>query len=266
MNKTGVNEDLLNSLVSSIQSHLELNNQQLVYLCLAGSRAYGRNTSESDLDLRGIYLPSPESFLLEQKANTLELPEEDIVLQPLAKFFALAKAGNPNILEWLFVKDEHVFYADRYGKMIRENRELFLSQQMLKSYLGFAHGSWKDLTRMLVKDVFPDPLRRHKIAKHASHIERLLRQLLSALQTGSFSTWAPEQIEPFEKELDENGHLILRPEYLNALRELDEQIGEAKQTTRLPKQADETALNKLQMAIARHYLLASFQKHSDSAA
>lgn len=256
-----------------------LDQKQLVLLVLAGSRAYGRNTEESDLDLRGIYLPSPSQILLEQKEETLEFAgQEDLVLFSLAKYFRLAAAGNPNVLEWLFVKPEHVLYADQAGKALLENRELFLSKRMVDAYLGYACSSWKQLGRMMEQadlSTRSEKTELHKIEKHTSHIERLLTQLDQALKTGTFSTWNPEWIPPFRLEeksgvqsgpvSNESGRndfffsaggnkLHLNPEYLSRLQTLNEEIIAACKTSRLPEKADQKKLDQLRLSIMEDYM------------
>ncbi len=42
----------------------EKNDAKLIYLCLFGSHLYGTNSPESDLDVKGIFLPSLESLVL----------------------------------------------------------------------------------------------------------------------------------------------------------------------------------------------------------
>lgn len=251
---------------------LKTDSKQLVLFVLAGSRAYGRNTPESDLDLRGVFLPGLSEILLQKEQDTLELEApEDTVLFSLAKFFRLAAAGNPNVLEWLFVCPEHVFFASDWGCRILENRSLFLTQRMLDSYLGYAAGSWKQLIKWMdqegtVKN--SDSFLRHKMEKHASHIERLLVQLLEALQTGTFSTWNPEKTPPFlpakprESKQSSSARMMFNPAYLNRLKSLNEQIARAQKKTRLPEYVDMEKLNCLRASIVKDYICSQLEAES----
>lgn len=247
--------------VSEVCSSPELEDRTLIYLCLAGSRAYGRARLNSDVDLRGIYLPAVSSLLLQKKESALEPGEADCVLQPLAKFFELAKAGNPNVLEWLFVRKEHIYVCSEAGRLLLDHRRLFLSRRMLRSYLGFACGSWKQLQKMLADyRAQPDPSSLYKMVKHASHIERLLVQLLEALQTGDFSTWNPRRTPPFKTKQDSSGKpvLVLRSSWMRRLKHLHKEIQLAVETTELPEWPDDNQLDRLQMQLTAAYLQEAF--------
>lgn len=223
----------------------------LLYLCFSGSIAYGRDDEKSDIDLRGIYLPPIRDLLLQKRSRPYESENSDLVLQPLDAFFKLAAAGNPNILEWLFVKEDHILVDTMVSRLLRDNRKLFLNQKMLKSYLGFAKGSWNNLQKGLKTADINDKSAVRKIRKHASHIERLLKQLLEALISGSFSVWNPEKNDPIEIQ---EGRLVLKTTYVKQLDELKQKIDLASEKTELPENADWKKLNDLQLEIVTFYV------------
>lgn len=130
-----------------------------ILLTVGGSCAYGMNTPESDLDIKGIflseekellgYLGGPSQFDAVEHIEPLKchfnervtkLAENGCegVLYELRKFMSLASVGNPNILEILFCDEEDVILNSRWGKLLRENRKLFLSQVVRYSYAGYA--------------------------------------------------------------------------------------------------------------------------------
>lgn len=231
--------------------------QKLILLVYAGSKAYGRDDAQSDIDLRGIFLGSAKDLLLQRKTRTMQADSADIVLQPLHQFFTLAAKGNPNVLEWLFTKEEHILYAGKYGRLLLENRSLFLSQQMIRSYLGFAVGSWKSLKKMLAQSLPCNDTLMRKLEKHASHIERLLCQLLQALETGGFSTWNPKRhpaIEMIEDPISQRQVYRIRADFIELLRSLHQQIEKVQKTTMLPETADQQALDTLEIQIALDWI------------
>lgn len=109
-----------------------------IFKCISGSHAYGTNVEGSDTDYRGIFI-SPAIYLLgldvvEQVENTTK----DDVLFELRKYVKLCAECNPNILELLFIDDQHILFKNRYFEKLRENRQLFLSKRVRHTYSGYA--------------------------------------------------------------------------------------------------------------------------------
>ena len=235
----------------------------LIYSCLAGSKAYGRSSTNSDTDIRGIFLPAAADVLLQKEIGTIRLKDGDVEFHPIAKFFKLAANGNPNVLEWLFVREDHIFMMDCYGQKIRENRSLFLSQKLFSSFFGYAKGSWKTLSKLLETPMKPGSDAWNKARKHAMHIERLLTQLVQILETGSFCAWNPDYTEPFVTlQNSEIQKLILNPDYLCSLHSLQKRIEQAKASTILPEQPDYKALDRFRLEVMQDLVRAALNRDS----
>jgi len=141
-----------------------------VLLTIAGSRAYGLHTPDSDVDVKGICIPPVRECYLgilnafEQADSSLHLrellplltedeqeavrryclPKGRIVapegaVYDIRKFFKLALNANPNILEVVWAPDSHVRLETEEGRRLRENRSLFLSKKVAWSYQGYAY-------------------------------------------------------------------------------------------------------------------------------
>ena len=104
-----------------------------IYKIIHGSTCYGLNTPESDIDYKGVFIPTKRQYYsLEKGPETIEKMDSkngghDSVLVSLEKFVKLAVNSNPNILEQLFVKGEFVVENTKYFQPFIENRDLFLS-------------------------------------------------------------------------------------------------------------------------------------------
>lgn len=124
----------------------------LIYLTLHGSRAYGIETPTSDWDVKGICI-SPEEYYFspslqfeqyEDRAGIGEIctpysiPNPEGTIYELRKFFRLATDCNPNIIELLFTSPSHVFHISPIGKMLVDNREKFLSTRARYTFSGYA--------------------------------------------------------------------------------------------------------------------------------
>lgn len=120
-----------------------------IFLARHGSHAYGTNIETSDLDIKGVCVPTMD-FLLgfafkfeqqEQQANNGHTHDE--VVYSLQKFMKLAANCNPNIIEVLFADDSDILRITPAGKLLRDNRELFISKKSKHTFSGYAHAQLK---------------------------------------------------------------------------------------------------------------------------
>jgi predicted nucleotidyltransferase len=111
----------------------------------AGSHAYGTNTPESDEDFRGIAIAPIDCYLgtLQRFEQLEQTQPTDRVLYDIQKFCRLALEANPNILEMLYTESPDIILCTCAGKMLRENRHLFLSTKVRFTFLGYAFAQLK---------------------------------------------------------------------------------------------------------------------------
>ncbi len=75
----------------------------IIYRCVVGSRAYGLDNDESDIDRRGIYLaPAELEWSLFGAPEQFEDNAAQSCYWELQKFILMALKANPNILECLY--------------------------------------------------------------------------------------------------------------------------------------------------------------------
>lgn len=130
-----------------------------------GSHSYGTNHKDSDIDLGGVCIP-PKEYIIgfdnfeqwESKDytnfaayNKYKKPAE-ITIYGLHKFIRLAFNCNPNIIEHLFVSPGHILHCDDLGKMLIENKKLFLTKRARHTFGGYAFSQLKKLTNKLPMD------------------------------------------------------------------------------------------------------------------
>ena len=107
----------------------------LCYLTVSGSYAYGTNNENSDLDIRGIAIENRDELLLGRGMEQYEDKATDTVVFGLQKFVSICRGCNPNALEMLGTRPEHVLFMDDVGKLLRDNIELFLSKVQISGWL-----------------------------------------------------------------------------------------------------------------------------------
>ena len=130
--------------------------QNISYMTISGSKAYGTNISTSDTDLRGFYIEPRESLLrITEPVDYYEDRVTDTVIYSLRKYVKLAAKCNPNVIEMLGTDNDHIWKMDKYGSYIRENRELFLSKQAYITFAGYANAQLRRLENALARDSYP---------------------------------------------------------------------------------------------------------------
>ena len=164
-------------------------------LTLGGSHAYGTNIEGSDVDVRGIFVPSEKDIILgihnEQFINT----ETDTVIYELDKAIHLLAECNPNTIEILGCKPEQYLYVNKYGNMILDNKEIFLSKKAIPRFLGYAN---QQLYRLKQKS-----LSAISVEEYNDHIAKVIIGMKEHL-TRAFGFDVSECINAYEK----NGQLM----------------------------------------------------------
>lgn len=119
----------------------------------AGSHLYGTNTENSDLDLKGIYLPSKEAILLGKIKEVVEIkrpkaPGEknnkddiDIVYYSLDRFLGLVAEGQTVALDMLFANESDITFQTEEGKALFDLLKLaipYLISKKTNAFVGYA--------------------------------------------------------------------------------------------------------------------------------
>ncbi len=114
--------------------------QHTIYLARHGSQAYDLATPTSDEDFKGVLVPAQRYvFGFKHRFEQFETHEpDDLVIYTLPKFFKLATACNPSIIEVLFVEEEDIVSCEPEGELLRQERDRFLSQRAHQTFTGYA--------------------------------------------------------------------------------------------------------------------------------
>ncbi len=113
-----------------------------IYKVITGSQAYGWATAESDIDIRGIAIVLDKNYYYGFLKNFEQYEDKvnDIVIYDIKKFFNLARACNPSILELLYIDDPKlVLKTSKWFDLIKQNRDKFLSMKVCHTYSGYAY-------------------------------------------------------------------------------------------------------------------------------
>lgn len=110
----------------------------LIYETVHGSHAYGLAGSESDVDVKGVIV-GPRTWYhgFRGTPEQVEL-SKDHVRYEIRKFFRLATAANPTLLELLWTDPSHHRVVTPAGEMLLKARARFLSRRVRETFVGYA--------------------------------------------------------------------------------------------------------------------------------
>ncbi len=119
---------------------------KILYACESGSRAWGFPSTDSDYDVRFIYMHKPEDYLsISMPADTIELPVNellDIGGWELKKSLQLFMKSNAPLYEWL--QSPIVYYQDGdfAASLLRLQEYYFSPRASAHHYLSMATNVW----------------------------------------------------------------------------------------------------------------------------
>ncbi len=114
---------------------------KIICQCITGSHLYGTARPESDIDIRGVFIPTGEFYFgFMEKVEQVESKNPDTTFWEITKFFKLCLDNNPNILELLFIPihSKYTEYFTPEWEEIIANRSLFLSTKARHTFSGYA--------------------------------------------------------------------------------------------------------------------------------
>lgn len=227
----------------------------------AGSEAYGLSLEGgSDEDQMGVCIePLSEHLVLgeafeqfihrdaafrEGKHDAPSGPGDlDLKIYSLAKFCRLAAAGNPSVIDLLFIPHEFHVQCDARGHQLQEMAPMFLSKECIPRFLGYLHGQRQRLLGLQGQKRIKRPELEEKHGydtKYAMHMVRLGVHGLELVQTGKLSVPVQPAWRHVLMEIRQ-GKLPLQ-EVLGYVGNLEKQIRDGAADCCLPDHPDRTGI------------------------
>ena len=258
MKEVAMNIQEIKAIVQSSDAYNFLHNNthlknSLIIIGLGGSYAYGLNTSNSDLDIRGCALNSKEEILTYNDFEQVIDSATDTTIYSFNKLIKLLTQCNPNCVEILALKPEHYLYVSPVGQDILDNKKMFLSSKASHTFGGYAH---QQLHRLKVKTEQTgrnkEAVSYNKLCKHMAHLVRLYYMCFDILECGEIITYREKEHDFLMdirngKYLDENRQPI--PEFFEIVDELEKRMKYAKENTELPDKPDYDTINEFVMTV-----------------
>jgi predicted nucleotidyltransferase len=163
--------------------------ERVIYRCVIGSQAYGLADAGSDVDRRGIYLPTAaQHWSLYGVPEQLENEGTQEAYWELQKFIVLALKANPNIIECLY--SPQVEKATPLALELLAMKSIFLSRVVYQTFNGYVLSQFKKMQA--------DLRNQGKVKwKHVMHLIRLLISGIHVLKHGS----VPVRVEEHRDQL-----------------------------------------------------------------
>ena len=123
----------------------EPDESRLVLKSIAGSHLYNLNTETSDMDIRGIFLPTVEDLFNVSGEQNTEIADDaqDIKFYSLRKFLTLAAQCNPNIIELLYLPEDAILFKSKVYDDLVKIRDAFMSKRAFHTFTGYAYAQIK---------------------------------------------------------------------------------------------------------------------------
>lgn len=239
--------DIKKLLTSSEYDFLRENRflgDNIILLAMGGSRAYGTNLPESDVDVRGVAInPSKQIFGLEGDFEQVVETNTDTTIYSLNKMVKLLTSCNPNTIEILGCRPQDYLYIDKAGQLLLDNKRNFLSKKAIDTFGGYATAQYNRL--------------EHALLGNGNNNEKTLEMLMHSLQCklNAFNTHhkdTPSNVSIRILTVDEYEKVIIT-KYEDEIRQLDEEL-----TNMVKMIASNTAIDmqervsRMQSAVDRH--------------
>lgn len=127
---------------------------KIALLTYGGSYAYGTNIEGSDVDIRGIMLPTRNEILsMTCDEDALVDTNSDTTIYPLRQMIKLLCNANPNTIEIIGTRNEDIMILSEEGQLLRENSNIFLTKgKVYSAFLGYAQNQLRRLKNAITRD------------------------------------------------------------------------------------------------------------------
>lgn len=206
------------------------------YLTMMGSVAYGVNNDTSDCDVYGFCIPPKEELFPHLKGEVIGFgnakhannrfsnfqqhhiqdvgaeKQYDLNIYNIVDYFQLVMENNPNMIDSLFTPQFCILHSTKVGQMVREKRKMFLHRGSWHTFKGYSFAQMKKMKSQTRTGKRAQAVEKDGYdLKFAYHIVRLLNEIEQILTEGDLDLqrnreqlkairrgeWTLEQIEQY---------------------------------------------------------------------
>lgn len=233
--------------------------RHVMLLGLAGSYSYGTNIRTSDIDIRGIALNQKSDLIGLTRFEQYVDEDTDTVIYGFNKVVGLLLSCNPNTIELLGLKPEHYLYLSDIGRLLLDNRRLFLSQRAIQSFGGYADAQLRRLQNALARDAFPQTEKERHIFNSVRSAMHDFNHRYGRFENGSLELYIDKAVNPeLETEIFVNASMTHYPlrDYCGMWNTMANVIRDYEKVGKRNKKKDDLHLNKHAMHLIRLFMMA----------
>lgn len=183
----------------------------------------------------------------------------DTVIYAFNKIVTLLLSCNPNTIELLGLNPEHYLYLNDIGKMLLDNRKIFLSKRAIQSFGGYADAQLRRLQNALARDSFPQSEKEQHIFNSVKNAMHNFNTSYKNFENGSIEIFIDKAVNPeLETEIFVNANLTHYPlrDYTNMWNAMSNVVRDYEKIGKRNKKKDDQHLNKHAMHLVRLFMMA----------
>lgn len=233
--------------------------RHVMLLGLAGSYSYGTNIRTSDIDIRGIALNQKSDLIGLTQFEQYVDEDTDTVIYGFNKVVGLLLSCNPNTIELLGLKPEHYLYLSDIGRLLLDNRRLFLSKRAIQSFGGYADAQLRRLQNALARDTFPQTEKERHIFNSVRNAMHDFNHRYGRFENGTLELYIDKAVNPeLETEIFVNASMTHYPlrDYCGMWNTMANVIRDYEKVGKRNKKKDDLHLNKHAMHLIRLFMMA----------
>lgn len=248
---------LLNKPEYNFLSENEHLGNNLLFITLGGSYAYGTNTDTSDIDVRGCALNRSYDLLGLENFEQVVDNQTDTTIYSFNKLISLILNCNPNTIEMLGGLPDHYVFYNTLGLELINNRKLFLSKRAVQSFGGYATQQLRRLENAIARDRMEQARKEEHILHSMEGAVRTFKDRYTQFASGSMKLYTDvSDKEYLDKEIFLDINLFRYParEFNGMLNDLKNVLDTYEHLNHRNSKKDDAHLNKHAMHLVRLYL------------
>ena len=231
---------------------------KLIFLTFGGSHAYGTNTPDSDIDIRGVAFNRKSDLIGLSNFEQVVNESTDTTVYSFNKIINLLCNVNPNVIEMVSCKPEHYVMYSSVGQELIDNRKMFLSRKAVNAFGGYAQQQLRRMQNALARDSYPQSDKEKHILGSVKAAMMSFEDRYKVMPEGSITLYIDDsEQEDIDSEIfvDVNlKHYPLR-DYKNVWSDMNNVVKDYGKLTQRNKKKDAGALDKHAMHLIRLYLM-----------
>lgn len=157
-----------------------------------------------DIDFMGVVIPPIRHYmgLGNWQHKEMFIGNHDIVLYEITKFVRMLLKSNPNVLSFLWNKEDMFTEVSEFGRILIDHRHLFSSKEVYKAFKGYAYSQYQKIEKNTYQGYMGS--KRKELhdkygydVKFAAHALRLLKMGCEFLLTGEMNVYRTTDRQQF---------------------------------------------------------------------